>query len=319
MRSKSTVSTSIKSKSVKQMFKPIKSSKQSDLKSFKSTASPLISSTPSQLNPITSSPIKNTLIKRNLFGIRLNHEQLNRDLKEMWKEQIERQKEQWNFDFEKLKPVHLNRSSKSLNDLSLNDSKRFDWIRVNTYFTQPLTGYSPSFQSISLPDHLLDTSNGNTDFVISAFDKSEIDYEHKIYKDQSSLEEETETEEEEDEALAVPQFYKYQRRLKLMNETKNEKIEDKENIRKRPKINRVSKPKLRHSRRNSTGSTEGKKLTQSLIITFSENRKDTLRSAHNLTSGINKIHKNEQQNDKLKQPSILDLLNKRKRKSSTSQ
>ena len=58
--------------------------------------------------------------RRNLFGIRLNHDQLQQDLTEMWKEQVDRQNQNWGFDFQKLKP------------LDKNSTKRFEWIKVNT-------------------------------------------------------------------------------------------------------------------------------------------------------------------------------------------
>lgn len=262
--------------SVKEMFKPVKRNKQVELKSPKAT------STPEQAGPaVTSSPKQDrSIIKRNLFGIRLNHDQLNRDLKEMWKEQIEKQKQQWNFDFERLKPVKMTRSSKSLSD-----SKRYDWIRVNTYF-----------------DQLIDSAL-HPEFVISAFDKREID---QVYKN-NMMDEETETEEEEeDEALAVPQFYKYQRRLKLISSLKKENSDDKENIIK-AKNGKAKKPLTKRTgTRNRTRLNEGKKLTQSLIITFSENRKDTLRSAQNLS--LNKL-KQADKKDNLKQQSLLGNLN----------
>ena len=59
--------------------------------------------------------------KRNLFGIRLNHDQLKQDLKDMWKDQMERQKQNWNFDFEQLKPA-----------ANPTVAKRFEWTQVNT-------------------------------------------------------------------------------------------------------------------------------------------------------------------------------------------
>ncbi|RNA11547.1 hypothetical protein BpHYR1_048207 [Brachionus plicatilis] len=283
-------------KSVKEMFKPSKHTKPPGLKSPKASSTPEPSG-----SPVPPSPKHDrSIIKRNLFGIRLNHDQLNRDLAQMWKEQMEKQKQQWNFDFERLRPVNMSRASKSLNDLSLSDPQRYDWIRVNTYF-------APSaFQSLSLPDHLLDTSL-SPDFVISAFDKREIDH---VYKNRSSLcDDETETEEEEDEALAVPQFYKYQRRLKLITNLNQDCSEDKEN--KKCKDAKVKKPLAKSTRRRRTRLNEGKKLTQSLIITFSENRRDTLRSAQNI-SAVNKKDKK----DNLKQQSLLDLFKERKRKTS---
>lgn len=258
--------------SVKEMFKPVKRNQQLELKS------PKASSTPEQASPATTSSPKQdgSIIKRNLFGIRLNHDQLNRDLKAMWKEQVEKQKQQWNFDFERLKPVKVTRSS-----------KRYDWIRMNTYFAP-----------LSLPDHLIDSALG-PEFVISAFDKREIG---QVYKD-SLMDEETE-EEEEDEALAVPQFYKYQRRLKLINNLNKENADDKENI--NAKGAKGKKPLAKRTRRNRTRLNEGKKLTQSLIITFSENRRDTLRSAQNLS--LNKL-KQADKKDNLKQQSLLGNLN----------
>ena len=43
--------------------------------------------------------------RRNLFGIRLNHDQLAQDLKDMWQESIDRQNQNWGFDFQKLRPL----------------------------------------------------------------------------------------------------------------------------------------------------------------------------------------------------------------------
>jgi len=62
-------------------------------------------------------------VRRNLFGIRLNHDQLKQDLNDMWKDQIDRQNQSWGFDFQKLKPLD-NKDSKS--------SERFEWTKVQT-------------------------------------------------------------------------------------------------------------------------------------------------------------------------------------------
>jgi hypothetical protein len=99
--------------SVKDMFKTIKRKQQQQQlvtnKTTESSIDPASNKNRSQndeekkkTTPQSPPPV---VVKRNLFGIRLDHTQLNRDLKEMWQEQIERQKVQWNFDFEKLKPV----------------------------------------------------------------------------------------------------------------------------------------------------------------------------------------------------------------------
>ena len=64
-----------------------------------------------------NSPVLMNRIRRNLFGIRLNQEQLSHDVNNIWRDQVERQKRNWNFDFESLKPLgeesleHINCSS----------------------------------------------------------------------------------------------------------------------------------------------------------------------------------------------------------------
>lgn len=218
-RTTTTSQNATRPRSIKEIFKPIKPNKKSTHSSLKENQVKRLSqqaSTPKQVTTKSSSNLSTveSSIKRNLFGIRLNHDQLNRDLKEMWKEQIEKQKLQWNFDFEKLRPVGA-RHSKSLNqNISLPEvSNRYEWIKVNTY-------YGPNLQSISLPTHLLDSSLVSSDMAVSAFDKEEIDYEHSLHQksqQEESYDEELseEEEEEEDDALAVPQFYKFQRRHKL--------------------------------------------------------------------------------------------------------
>lgn len=57
----------------------------------------------------TTEPAK---VKRNLFG-RLNHDLLKSDLNEMWKETKERQKMRWNFDFDTLRPLNASNTSHS--------------------------------------------------------------------------------------------------------------------------------------------------------------------------------------------------------------
>jgi len=62
--------------------------------------------------------------RRNLFGIRLNHDQLKQDLNDMWKDQIDRQNQSWGFDFQKLKPLD--------NQADNENSQRFEWTKVQT-------------------------------------------------------------------------------------------------------------------------------------------------------------------------------------------
>ena len=122
--------------------------------------------------------------RRNLFGIRLNHDQLKQDLKDMWRDQIEQQKQRWNFDFETLRPTHVKSASQS-ND----QNERFKWTRV--------TYYAPGLPQSSMAPSGFDRNE--------LFNNSQGDYEDY----------ESETEQEDDDALAMPQFYKYQRRLKF--------------------------------------------------------------------------------------------------------
>lgn len=312
--------------SVKQMFKPIKTcdsqntinkklQKVSTPKPKLKPVSPSISNTNTQKN---SDSLERSIIKRNLFGIRLNHDQLNRDLKEMWKEQVERQKLQWNFDFEKLKPVNRvsPRSCKSLDDIAHSSFNRYDWIKVNTYYAPSIN--NPGVQSISLPTHLLDSSMSPPDMAISAFDKAEIDYEHSYHNSHENIEDSYERdsegeddEEEYDEALAVPQFYKYQRRLKLHEENTRSQAfsglrQGKQEMKQKQIKNNVKVSNSNKNLKTKRLNPAQKLLTQNLIITFSENRKDTLRSAQNV-SPLNKPSDSppKKTKDNLKQQSLL--------------
>ena len=252
--------------------------------------------------PLTeSSPNLNNFnsTRRNLFGIRLNHDQLKQDLKEMWKEQIERQKREWNFDFEKLKPI-----SSSSSHSSSSNNLRFEWNKVNTKTSQVV--------SSSLPGSI----------VLSTFDQDEIEQRgvrrrvisgerrRTNYSDHEEDEQDSEEEEEDDEALAIPTFYKYQRRQKLNEEqnrlkfmftfssprmTKSNASSSsviipssaiKKNVKKVFKTakkgpnlvpSNKSKIKVLKNVQHQTPGTSGE--SKNLIITFSENRKDTLRSA----------------------------------------
>lgn len=264
--------------------------------------------------------------RRNLFGIRLNHDQLKQDLKDMWKDQIDRQTQNWGFDFENLKP---------LDKVENNDykpiAKRFEWTKVKTQ-------HNKFYNETAIK------TNENT-HSLTTFETKDL---------QSDYETE---EEEEDDALAIPTFYKYQRRQK-MNEEQNRlkyiqitkqttqqqpqtrnafskmskkgssSVTAKKTVTTRPKVNRST------PRRSSTLQML---QTKNLIITFSENRKDTLRSAattpksdakkslsslfEKTTTTLNtKIEVNEQSviEQPLKQQSLLDMLKQRKRKTTVN-
>lgn len=61
-------------------------------------------------------------IKRNLFGIRLNHEQLKQDLSKILRKELEFQKQKWNFDFEALKHFDANDKLKCSKDEDFNNT-----------------------------------------------------------------------------------------------------------------------------------------------------------------------------------------------------
>jgi len=225
----------------------------------------------------TNQQAQTTNIKRNLFGIRLNHDQLKQDLKDMWQEQLDRKKREWNFDFETLKPV--------VSESDSQQQPRYEWNKVKTQQQQQIL-------------------NQSDDMMLTTFN----DYES--------------SDEEDDEALAVPAFYKYQRRQK-MSQFKIIQIESNKPTAfsklKQAKTTKVHKPKAVKSQLKTTEPTTRQ---QNLIITFSENRKDTLRSANS----TQKVSSNKsgsafkqpatEQATQMKQTTLLDMLKQRKRKTS---
>lgn len=278
----------------------------------------------------SASPAHLSSTRRNLFGIRLNHDQLAQDLKDMWQESIDRQTQNWGFDFQKLKPIEAVDKKQKKTDPKVN--QRFEWSKVSTKMNK---------------------FYNDTEVKPATFDKQELlssDYETE------------EEEEEEDDALVIPTFYKYQRRQKL-NETQNRlKL-----------INQLSAGKSKataFSKMNNSGAASAnkkmhrpsaRKATQvpdtkqkittrtpkrlanksignkSLILTFSENRKDTLRSAAGTTTtttvtmatssktaaknlsdmfekSVAELEHSSAFKQPLKQQSLLDMLKQRKRK-----
>ena len=174
---------------------------------LKSCAKDGLSLKSASLRMTTEQPVSDAVPnvpRRNLFGIRLNHDQLKQDLKDMWRDQIEQQKQRWNFDFETLRPTTttaastahkgLIAASSTASSSSTDQSERFKWTRV-TYYTPGLPASS------SMAPSGFDRAE--------LFNNSQGDYEEEY---------ESDTEQEEDDALAMPQFYKYQRRLKFNDE-----------------------------------------------------------------------------------------------------
>lgn len=272
--------------------------------------------------------------RRNLFGIRLNHDQLAQDLKDMWQESIDRQNQNWGFDFQKLKPLEKPQAIEKKQQ-SPQKQSRFEWSKVSTKMTK---------------------FYNETEMKAATFDKQELLPMNSDY--------ETE-EEEEDDALVIPTFYKYQRRQKINEEqnrlklisqlTKAQSKATKGSSNAFSKMNNsagnnkmVHKPSARKAISSSSSSSSTQKKTplkrsaikcgnKSLILTFSENRKDTLRSAattvtmatssqaaacKNLSDMFEKSASELEHSSAFKQPlkqqSLLDMLKQRKRKTTTA-
>jgi len=198
--------------------------------------------------------------KRNLFGVRLNHDQLKQDLTEMSREQLDFQKQKWNFDFETLKPL-----------TTTTNNNNFDWKKLNA--ENPVNYIQ-------------------AEIVITTLDEF-----------CSEDEEEEVVEDKNDKALLVPAFYKLQRVQKMKESAKlciKKFIQLATTCAAKP-------PKPKNKKPTTTTSKKNKSINTQLIITFSENRKDTLRSSRN----------NSETN--LKQPTILSSFQLRKKKNNKQQ
>ena len=199
---------------------------------------------------IRSSPVVLNKTRRNLFDVRLNNDSLKQDLKEMWKDQVDRHNNRWNFDFEELKPC-----------VGTPSRKRFEWTLINT-------------KCVETPSHAM-TTFGASEVLNSSY----------------------EMDEEEDEALSMPAFYKYQRRQKMNHE----------HLAQLNCMRRSAFAKLNNSANVQPTVKQAKRRAKpalSLIITFSENRKDTLRSAKTKTTTTATT----------KQQTIIGMFQQRKKK-----
>ncbi len=201
----------------------------------------------------------------------------------------------------------INKLIIDLNNNNNNNESRYEWNQVKT----------------------TNLNQTNSDLVLTTFDSSELfsDDDHE--------------EEEDDEALAMPAFYKYQRRQKLNGfkfiqieqptTTKIVKQQQQTAFSKLKQQSNNNKPNNRCLHKPKPVKQTTKASKQNLIITLSENRKDTLRSAVASTSSssskrdlTNKSSKSafKQPNIKsssiestpMKQQSLLDMLKQRKRK-----
>ena len=249
-------------------------------------------------------------VKRNLFGIRLNHDQLKQDLNTMWKEQLEMKQKRWNFDFENLKPVSHSSPNTTATAIkwkpiavALQTSSN-DSLASTVIAKDEIVGSSSYFRPIVTSGHASTEINIFREFEPPA-NQSTSDHEPVAY---------------------IPQFYKVQRVYKLhenrnrMNlasknnnsntnsQTEGLKLDSKLSTVIKSDTNKVAKT-VAQKTLNLTGkvndenakasnhiaravrrpralkrTTEITQLNAGKIITFSENRKDTLRSATTATT-----------------------------------
>jgi len=215
-------------------------------------------------------------IKRNLFGCRLDREQLQSDLQQMFAEQRRVKSAQWSFDFETLRPIQGGRVSWRKVKVSNNMSDEKENPTPNpTIAKQEETKTKPEEKKFNI----------YSSTEISVLIGSDEDYDE-------------EEEEEEDEALAVPEFYKRQRRLKLVEVDKNRLnvLNNAAPITNNPaaktstnvtKVETQSKPKAVTAVTATPVKPKVSRASRKVahfeqlgnILTYSENRKDTLRSA----------------------------------------
>ena len=222
-----------------------------------------------------NSPVVLSNTRRNLFGIRLNHEQLIHDVTNTWKAHTELQKRQWNFDFDQLKPLGEENLETINNSSPIRQIKRFQWSPIRS-------------------QNICDLNHQGT----LNFDDSD---------------------EESDDALVIPQFYQQQRVKKMQKELSQEarlkqvRLNTIAKLQGKPSgetLNVQNEKSLKRSK--ATKKTVNMKLTPDVIITFSENRKDTLRSALAKKSKAKSPVKSSSV-DTMKQPKISNLLKQRKR------
>lgn len=230
-----------------------------------------------------NSPVVLSNTRRNLFGIRLNQDQLKTDLNVIWKEQVERQARRWNFDFESLRPLD-SEGSVLMHSSPIRMMKRFEWSEVRSLPRQQQQKQQK--QRYGQP------------------------VKYAMYESED---------EEFDQELAVPAFYQHQRVRKMHQEEKSQaqrlkqvRLDTIAKCQSEKTQANVGAKKAKASPKKVTKKTRAQKTataTPGLIITFSENRKDTLRSA-TVSTGDKKA--------KTKQPTILNLLKQRKQRATSS-
>ena len=87
-----------------------------------------------KLNPKqTISPERKSSLNRNLFGVRLDHEQLRHDLNELKREHIETMSQKWSFNFETFEPLK-----------AVNSNLNYEWVSTRV---DNINKFSKSFDA----------------------------------------------------------------------------------------------------------------------------------------------------------------------------
>ena len=87
-----------------------------------------------KLNPkLHLSPERKSALNRNLFGVRLDHEQLRHDLNELKREHIEAMSQKWSFNFETFEPLK-----------AVNSNLNYEWVSTRA---DNINKFSKSFDA----------------------------------------------------------------------------------------------------------------------------------------------------------------------------
>lgn len=241
--------------------------------------------------PLTPTKINKSNVKRNLFG-KLNHDLLKNDLKEMWKETRDRQKLKWNFDFENLCP-----------SIKLEDN-RYEWSNINEsnlpeFYNCTHAAYNARKYKNRQTNDLLTalTQNTQAQGTSSSYPLASATL---FNQQQSSPSRSKRSLTDESEEISS-----------------SSDLDEQQHNEKPVKFEPIFKMQLRNSccikptpKRRYTKKTHLSPEKQ-LIITTSENRKDTLRSASKLAKTC--LSDNNNANE-YKQQTLFDMLKQRKRR-----
>jgi hypothetical protein len=246
--------------------------------------------------PLTPTKIQKSSVKRNLFG-KLNHDLLKNDLKEMWKETRDRQKLKWNFDFENLCPTATTSTTTTTTATTATTSKvdennRYEWSNINEsslpeFYTCTHAAYNARKYRNRQTNDLLTaiTQNTHAQGASSSYPLASA----TLFNQQSPKSKRSHSDESEDISSSSDldeQHHEQQKPVKFepifQMQLRNSCIKP--------------TPKRRYTKKSSP--------EKQLIITTSENRKDTLRSASKLAK-VDTAYK---------QQTLFDMLKQRKRR-----